>query len=228
MDKTRKLSQKVTLLLFVKNSDKAPYLSGDSSVKLDYTFVANNPTKSERVYTMKKMNRSTGNLLMCILEVILGILLLIDPVGFTSGIITVLGILLTLVGIKSLVGYFRQDAEEASENSGLAKGLIFVLIGLFCMFKSEWFIVTFPILTMFYGILTLVTGISKVQWAIDMLRQKQKYWFVAILGAVLTLVFAVLILCNPFSSTAFLWTFIAVSLIIEAIVDILAFIFSKK
>lgn len=177
---------------------------------------------------MKKMNRSTGNLLMCIVEVILGILLLIDPVGFTSSIIVVLGVLLTLLGIKSLVGYFRQDAQEASENNGLAKGLLFALSGLFCMFKSEWFIVTFPILTVLYGVLTLMTGISKVQWAIDMLRQKQQYWFIAIIGAVLTLVFAVLILCNPFSSTAILWTFIAVSLIVEAIVDILAFIFGRK
>lgn len=177
---------------------------------------------------MKKMSRSTGNLLMCIMEVILGILLLIDPIGFTSGIIVVLGVLLTLLGIKSLVSYFRQDAEEASENSGLAKGLLFVLLGLFCMFKSEWFIVTFPILTVLYGVLTLMTGISKVQWAIDMLRQKQQYWFIAIIGAVLTLVFAVLILCNPFSSTAILWTFIAVSLIVEAVVDILAFIFGRK
>lgn len=177
---------------------------------------------------MKRMNRSTGNLLMCIMEVLLGILLLIDPIGFTSGIIVILGVLLTIMGIKSLVDYFREDADEASENSGLAKGLLFALLGVFCMFKSEWFIVTFPILTVFYGILTLMTGISKVQWAIDMLRQKQKYWFVAIIGAALTLVFAVLILCNPFSTTAILWTFIAVSLIVEAVIDIVTFVLGRK
>ena len=44
----------------------------------------------------------------------------------------------------------------------------------------------------------------------------------------LTLTFAVLILCNPFSTTAILWTFIAVSLIVEAVVDILTYIFGKK
>ena len=88
------------------------------------------------VHSMSQFKRSTGNLLMCIAELLIGILLLIDPIGFTSGIIVVLGVLLTLLGIKSLVGYFRQDAEEASENSGLAKGLLFALLGLFCMFKS--------------------------------------------------------------------------------------------
>lgn len=38
---------------------------------------------------MTKINRSTGNLLTCIFELLVGILLLINPVGFTSGIIIV-------------------------------------------------------------------------------------------------------------------------------------------
>ena len=96
------------------------------------------------------------------------------------------------------------------------------------MFRSNWFIVTFPLLTVIYGVLTLLGGINKIQWAIDMLRAKQKYWFVAIISAVLTLVFSALILANPFASTAVLWTFIAVTLIVEAVIDIVAFILGRK
>ena len=77
-------------------------------------------------------------------------------------------------------------------------------------------------LTVLYGILTLVSGVSKVQWAIDMLRTKQKYWFVEVIGAVLTIVCAILILTNPFSSTAVLWTFIGITMIIDALVDVAA------
>ena len=80
----------------------------------------------------------------------------------------------------------------------------------------------------FCGILILVSGIGKIQWAVDMSRQKQKYWYLALISAALSLVFAALILTNPFSSTAVLWTFIAVSLIVEAVMDILTFIFGKK
>ena len=126
----------------------------------------------------------------------------------------------------------RSDAsaapEDAAEQGGLAKGLGLLLAGTFCMFRSNWFIVTFPLLTVIYGILTLLGGINKVQWAIDMLRAKQKYWFVAIISAVLTLVFSALILANPFASTAVLWTFIAVTLIVEAVIDIVAFILGRK
>jgi len=177
---------------------------------------------------MSKINRNTGNLLTCIFEILVGILLLIDPVGFTSGIIVAFGIVLAVIGAISLFRYFREDAETASQESGLAKGIIFVIFGLFCAFKSEWFIVTFPLLTVLYGILTLVSGVSKVQWAVDMLRAKQKYWFVEVIGAVLTIICAILILTNPFTSTVFLWTFIGVSMIVEAVVDVIAFILGRK
>lgn len=177
---------------------------------------------------MSQFKRSTGNLLMCIVELLVGILLLINPIGFTSGIIITLGIILALNGLRHTTRYFKDDPEEAAEQGSLVKGLIFLIAGLFCAFKSEWFIATFPVLTVIYGVATLLTGIRKIQWAIDMLRQKLKYWFVALIGAVLTLTFAILILCNPFSTTAILWTFIAVSLIVEAVVDILTYIFGKK
>ena len=177
---------------------------------------------------MSKINRSTGNLLTCIFEILVGILLLIDPVGFTSGIIVAFGIVLAVIGAISLFRYFREDAETASQESGLAKGIIFAIFGLFCAFKSEWFMVTFPLLTVLYGILTLVSGVSKVQWAVDMLRAKQKYWFVEVISAVLTIICAILILTNPFTSTAFLWTFIGVSMIVEAVVDVIAFFLGRK
>lgn len=177
---------------------------------------------------MRKINRSTGNLLTCIFEIMVGILLLIDPVGFTSVIIVVFGIVLAVIGAISLFRYFREDAETASQESGLAKGIIFAIFGLFCAFKSEWFMVTFPLLTVLYGILTLVSGVSKVQWAVDMLRAKQKYWFVEVISAVLTIICAILILTNPFTSTAFLWTFIGVSMIVEAVVDVIAFFLGRK
>jgi len=177
---------------------------------------------------MSKINRNTGNLLTCIFEILVGILLLIDPVGFTSGIIVAFGIVLAVIGAISLFRYFREDAETASQESGLTKGIIFVIFGLFCAFKSEWFIVTFPLLTVLYGILTLVSGVSKVQWAVDMLRLKQKYWYVALICAAVTLILAVVILWNPFATMTVTWIFIGISLIAEAVADCVALVFEKK
>ena len=174
-----------------------------------------------------RMNRNVINLIICFGELLIGILLLVDPLGFTSSVLLLLGAILTIVGIAKIVTYFRLEAQLASQNGGLVTGLLLVLLGLFCIFKWEWFLMTFPVLTAIYGVITLVNGINKVQWSIDLLRFKQRYWFIAMIGAALTLIFGIIILLNPFTSTTILWTFIAVAMIVEAILDIVALIFGK-
>ncbi len=177
---------------------------------------------------MGKTRKSTVSLLMSILEVAVGILLLINPVGFTTGIIVTIGLVLLILGVAHVVGYFRTEPEEAAKKGGLSKGILLLLGGLFCVIKPTWFLTVFPLFTVFYGVLMLVTGVSRVQWTVDMLRRKQKYWFLALIGAVLALLFAVLILTNPFATTAILWNFIGVSLIVEAVADVFVFIFGDK
>ena len=177
---------------------------------------------------MTKSNRTIMNLIICISEILIGVLLLIDPVGFTSAVLMILGIALMILGAWKTVSYFRTSPEAAAQNGGLVVGIVCVLLGAFCVFRWEWFLVTFPVLTIVYGVITLINGINKVQWAVDLLRLKQRFWFVSLIGAALTLVFGILILTNPFTTTAILWTFIAVTLIAEAAMDIVTFILARK
>lgn len=175
-----------------------------------------------------KTTSKASIIILSLCEVIVGILLLMNPVSFTTGVIIFLGIVLIIVGIAGVVQYFRDPPEVAVLKKELVRGCAAILGGLFCVTKSGWFIVAFPILTRLYGIVVLVTGLIKVQWTIDKIRLKQKHKFWTALNAVLTILFAVIVLCNPFSSTAFLWTFIAVGLIVEAVIDIIMAIFTKE
>lgn len=177
---------------------------------------------------MNKTINAIPSLFRSIIELIIGILLLINPVGFTSGIIICAGIVLSVMGVCKLFKYFIDDPEEAAKSHNFSKGALILLLGIFCMFKSEWFIQAFPLLTVIYGIFTLIIGVTKLQSTIDMKRADNKYWYVALISAALTLICAIFILANPFATTAVLWTFIAVSLIIEAVMDILTFAFAKK
>ena len=101
-----------------------------------------------------------------------------------------------------------------------------MLSGAFCVFKSHWFIVTFPALTILYGIVVLVTGLGKIQLTFDLIRKKHKKWFLAAISAVLSIVCAVVILNNPFTSTTVLWMFTGISLIAESIIDVITWIVS--
>lgn len=166
----------------------------------------------------------TGKVLLCVCEILVGILLLIDPVGFTTSIITGLGLLLFAVGAVVVFGYFRTPPEQAQLGQGLVKGLCAILSGMFCIFHSGWFIAAFPLLTMIYGVSILLVGIVRVQWAVDLLRLKRQRWPLATISAVITVAAAAVILLNPFETTALLWMFTGIALLVEAAADLVVLV----
>ena len=171
---------------------------------------------------MKTIKEHFGSVLVCLMEILTGILLLIEPIGFTTSIIMILGAVLTISGVFKLIQYFRAGPAAAAAGQGLMKGLLAVIGGVFCMTQSGWFLAAFPVLTILYGAVTLISGLFKVQLTVDMLRFKQKKWGWAALAAALTILAAVIILANPFSSAVVLWTFIAITLIVEAVFDVIS------
>lgn len=177
---------------------------------------------------MKSLKQNANSIFLCLFELLVGVLLLIDPVGFTSGIIVAAGIVLLVLGLIKVIKYFRADMQEAAAGQLLVKGLVSLLFGCFCVFRSQWFIATFPLLTIIYGVATLVAGLGKVQLCVDLLRRKNKKWFLAAISAVVSIVLAVVIIRSPFASTAVLWTFTGISLIVEAVLDVITLIVSGK
>lgn len=177
---------------------------------------------------MKILKEHANGIVLCLFELIVGTLLLINPVGFTSWIIMIAGIVLMVIGLVETIRYFKTSAKEAAVSQTLVKGLLSILAGGFCTFRTEWFIVTFPVLTIIYGVVILMTGIGKIQLTVDMLRQKNKKWFWAAINAVVSIISAVVILNSPFTSTAILWMFTGASLLVEGILDIVTLIAGKK
>lgn len=177
---------------------------------------------------MKAIKNNMSGIILCLFEIIVGILLLVNPIGFTIGIITSAGIVLVVLGIGTVIKYFRTEAKEAASGQYLVKGLTALLAGAFCIFQSQWFIVTFPALTIIYGVVVFLTGLGKVQLTADMLRRKSKKWFLAIISAVISIACAAVILNNPFTSTAVLWMFTGITLIVESVIDLVTLIISGK
>lgn len=163
----------------------------------------------------------TGSILTCILEIVVGVLLLINPVGFTSGIIIGAGVLLCLGGLLSVIRYFMLKPEIAAQKQLLFKGLISVMAGAACITKYDWFLSAFPLLTVLYAIAMLILAAARLQKMADMRRMNMPRWYMPGIAAALAAVLAAIILINPFSAVAAVWTFVAISLIAEAIVEII-------
>ncbi len=177
---------------------------------------------------MKMFRQNANAIILCIIEAVAGFLLLIHPVGFTTTVIVVAGIALMVDGLLNVIRYFRSNPQEAAVGKLLMRGLVSLLIGAFCAFYPQWFIVTFPAITILYGIAVLVVGLSKVQLAIDMLRLKNSKWWWGAISAAITIICALVIINNPFSSTVAMWWFTGISLIAEAVFDVIMLIMGRK
>ena len=78
---------------------------------------------------MKSIRENAGVLILCIAELLVGILLLINPVGFTAGIVIAAGVLLIASGLQSVVRYVTTDPATGVREQGLARGLTASLLG---------------------------------------------------------------------------------------------------
>ena len=163
----------------------------------------------------------TGSIIICILEIVVGALLLIDPISFTSGIIIGAGVLLCLSGLVSIARYFMMKPELAAQRQLLFKGLLVLMGGVMCIVKHGWFLAAFPLLTVLYAIAMLILAAAKLQKMADMKRLGASRWYMPGISAALAVVMAAIILINPFGAAMAVWTFVAISLIAEAIVEII-------
>ncbi len=177
---------------------------------------------------MRKFLHDFRPMIYCICELAVGVLLLIDPIAFTSAIVRILGIVLCVFGVLNIMSYFRLAPEMGSMSMSFTKGLVQVIAGVFCIFRPEWLANTFPLLAVAYGLVILVVGLVKLQWSVDTLRVSGSYWFIPGIGGLTSVIFAVVIILNPFTTTAVLWIFAGVSLIIEAVIDAVSTIMSNR
>jgi len=177
---------------------------------------------------MKKRKEFIQGLLVCVVELVIGVLLLLNPSGFTSGIIKALGAALAVTGLLKVFQYFKKEPIEAALDHTLTKGLCCLLAGAFCVFGTQWFVSLFPVLSTLYGAVILLLGITKVQLAIDMLRMKHPRWMLAGCNALMSILCAVVILLNPFATVAVMWIFVGIVLIVEAVLDILTMILRER
>ena len=179
---------------------------------------------------MKKFFKENVNFLaVCIFEIVFGVLLLINPEAFTSAVIIICGAAVMAAGLYATVRYFKEDAKEASEGQLLMIGLLLLLFGAFCIFRSAWFIETLPILTVIYGVVILALGFCKAQMSIDLFRLKKKFWFLFSLDAILTIASSLVVFLNPFGDGELgkLWIFTGIALLVLAAFDIAIMIVIK-
>lgn len=175
-----------------------------------------------------KLQINLPKIILSLAEIVVAILLLINPEGFTAGIIIGAGVVMVAFGAISIYKYMRLPAAPAAQQQLLAKGLFQIILGLFFMIKYSWFLAVFPLLAVLYGIGLLLTGLARVQWTVDMLRLEHPAWGMMAISAAVTVLLSIIILAHPTFLQAFLWTFVSISLMVSAVLDIVNIVMDMR
>lgn len=163
------------------------------------------------------LKRDTSVFVISLCQIIIGILLFINPLAFTNGIVIACGAIMLILGVASIVGYFTTEKTLAAAENSLFEGMLLLIIGGFCAFQSKWLVEVVSIASILYGVVLVLLALKSIQSMVNMLRLKDKKWFLELINAVVLLVFAIVIFLNPFDAVVALWIFVGVALIVSAL-----------
>ena len=179
---------------------------------------------------MKKfLTSKIGNILLCIAEIIVGVLLLVNPDAVTSAFIIGAGAVMILTGIVFCTLYFVGEAEKMVIKQLLFKGLLLIILGVLCVTQYGVLLAALPFVTWVYAIAMLILAAYKVQCTVDILRLSGIMHILRgfLLSCALAVVLALFILLNPNTAMNIVWGFMGVSIILEAGLEIATIILLK-
>ena len=142
---------------------------------------------------IKKYNRSS--IITSILMIIVAILLIVKPIKAMEWIIIFLSAIIIIDGIFDFINYFKSDKETKLYSFGLIEGLLEVLAGILVILNKDVLIAFLPLIL---GSWIILKNIIKIQLAIN-LKQFCSDWYLLLIFAILSLLFGILIILNPFS-----------------------------
>ena len=181
---------------------------------------------------MKKLKIYAPLILLILFELVVGILLLINPEGFTQTVINVFGIVLLVIGAVYLIRFFTDKKKEGKYNiATIVLSVISLAVGILCAFFAPTVMGFFTVIAVIYGVILIVSGIFKAKTFFDSRKAKLPVSFLSLVSAIVSIILGVLIVANPFTTTKVLWIFAGISLIVEAVLDAAALVIgigSKK
>ncbi len=168
---------------------------------------------------MKNLLKKTklSVILSSALTIVLGIILIANPIDSTLFICRSAGFILLIAGLFTTGSYFLNISENVG-NSSLITGLVQLSIGAFVILNPEK---TVQFLTFIIGFVILVHSFSIFQSAFEVKRCGYKTWWVIVIFAAVLTVLGITVAASPFGTVAAAMTVAGICLIADGIMGII-------
>ncbi|HCA71605.1 MAG: DUF308 domain-containing protein [Oscillospiraceae bacterium] len=153
-----------------------------------------------------------------------GILLLMFPQVSLPALCQAMGILLIIVGIVLIFSYFLRKRYLSPNHFEFAGGAACVLLGIFSLMRTNEVAFAF---SQILALLVLCNSLIKMQYSTDLLRLREKRWWLVLLAAVCSIVLAMTALSNPFNNDQVRLHFTYAILIVDGAMNIAVVLFLR-
>jgi uncharacterized membrane protein HdeD (DUF308 family) len=150
-----------------------------------------------------------------ILILLFGLFALFSPGAVLVSLLLYLGIVAFLGGIFTIVGSIF--SKDEGKMSGILEGLLYLILGILFMWAPGFLLAS---IVYFIAIWALISGIMQIVYAIKLRKIIENEW-IAIVGGVISIIFALILFFNVVASANALVMTLGVFAIISGILQIM-------
>lgn len=161
-----------------------------------------------------------GLLLTSLLSIALGIWMIARPQMVENVLQYLLGGALTVFGLFEIVFAIAQNRTLIGAQR-LVPGVLCLAVGLVFLFRFSVFA---DLIWVIVGIALLVDAVYKLQYAFELKYALVRTWWLDVVAALVTLLFAVLTIMNPFAARATTTVVVGILLVISGLADSMSFV----
>lgn len=142
---------------------------------------------------------------------VLGIFLFIQPDTIIRIVSIILGGIILIPGITSLLDYFKNKHQ-----SSLISGVVTIIIGLILIINTQ---LVASILPFVLGIYFIINGINRLQYALELKKQRINYT-TSLVFSILIILCGTLFIINPFGGALVITKVMGIFMIVYAVLDL--------
>lgn len=173
---------------------------------------------------MKKFRQILPVILLTLFEMAVGILLLVNPEGFTNAVIIAFGVAMLVIGVIHFIKYFVDRKDGTESPLTIISAVILLLIGAVCAFASSAVMGLFSVIVIIYGVMLIVSGVYKISFFATLKKAGALTSPFMLISAVLGIILGVVVIIFSFQTAMIVWQIAGVSLIVEAAIDLISVI----
>ena len=158
------------------------------------------------------------SMISSVLLFLFGLILAVNAEGFIKSITVAIGVILLLIGVFTVIDYFRYRKDGLGASVGLISGIFSIVCGLMLLINEDLLMILIPV---FIGVWMIINGINKIQVSFEIKDLGEKSWVITFIYSILIMVLGGYFIVNPISGATTVTSFIGIILCIYAVLDII-------